>query len=192
MSLHFNATQAGKNEVEGPETYCITPVGAASSNAQGEGSSYGATTANRSRISEPAAGVSDGKIARAKSGRGRPWRPPRAFCRPTRRAMPAILIEGAYMTNPTESKRIYDVRLGAGKWRRPLWTELPMIENWPCRPRPIIRRRSRCCSEQPSGLTNDTRERRVPRSACNPMTNQSIFSTAVHAIFPAGRSRRPC
>ena len=47
VSLHFNAAQTGKSEVEGPETYCITPVGASSSNAQGEGSNYGATTANR-------------------------------------------------------------------------------------------------------------------------------------------------
>ena len=30
VSLHFNATPTGKNEVEGPETYCITPVGASS------------------------------------------------------------------------------------------------------------------------------------------------------------------
>ena len=28
VSLHFNATPTGKNDVEGPETYCITPVGA--------------------------------------------------------------------------------------------------------------------------------------------------------------------
>src|SRR5271157_2597527 len=47
VSLHFNATQTGKSDVQGPETYCITPVGAASSNAQGEGGGYGATTANR-------------------------------------------------------------------------------------------------------------------------------------------------
>ena len=34
ISLHFNATESGKNIVNGVETYCITPVGAASSNAR--------------------------------------------------------------------------------------------------------------------------------------------------------------
>ena len=41
ISLHFNATQTDKEDVHGPETYCITPVGASSSNASVEGSEYG-------------------------------------------------------------------------------------------------------------------------------------------------------
>jgi N-acetylmuramoyl-L-alanine amidase len=40
VSLHFNATQTGQDEVAGPETYCITPVGAASSNAHGENGEF--------------------------------------------------------------------------------------------------------------------------------------------------------
>ena len=53
ISLHFNAAQTDKDEVAGPETYCITPAGADSSNAHGESSEFGAaigtgpTTANR-------------------------------------------------------------------------------------------------------------------------------------------------
>ena len=47
VSLHFNATPTGENEVEGPQTYCITPVGASSTDAQGEGANFGATAANR-------------------------------------------------------------------------------------------------------------------------------------------------
>ena len=46
ISLHFNATESSRNEVSGAETYCITPVGASSSNAEGKGASYGATPAN--------------------------------------------------------------------------------------------------------------------------------------------------
>jgi N-acetylmuramoyl-L-alanine amidase len=108
VSLHFNATQTGRNEVAGPETYCITPVGAASSNAQGEGSGWGATTANLSEnkslllayqmqrsltqnLHAPDRGVRRARFAVLRDA-----------------AMPAILIEGGYMTNPTEGKKIFD------------------------------------------------------------------------------------
>jgi N-acetylmuramoyl-L-alanine amidase len=108
VSLHFNATQAGKNEVEGPETYCITPVGAASSNAQGEGGNFGVTTANhfenqslelayqmeKSLVKN--LGVEDRGVRRAR------------FAVLRDAAMPAILIEGGYMTHPSEGKRIFD------------------------------------------------------------------------------------
>ena len=108
MSLHFNAAQAGKNEVEGPETYCITPVGAASSNAQGEGGGVGATTANRyenqslllayrmEKALVQNLGVVDRGVRRAR------------FAVLRDAAMPAILIEGGYMTHPSEGKRIFD------------------------------------------------------------------------------------
>jgi N-acetylmuramoyl-L-alanine amidase len=108
VSLHFNAAQAGKNEVEGPETYCITPVGAASSNAQGEGGGGGATTANHyenqslllayrmERALVQNLGVVDRGVRRAR------------FAVLRDAAMPAILIEGGYMTHPSEGKRIFD------------------------------------------------------------------------------------
>ena len=107
VSLHFNATPTGRDQVQGPETYCITPVGASSTNARGEGSDYGATTANRS---EPQSlrfayeiekalvqnlGVPDRGVRRARY----------AVLRDAQ--MPAILIEGGYMTHPVESKTIY-------------------------------------------------------------------------------------
>jgi len=108
ISLHFNATQTGQNEVAGPETYCITPVGAASSNAQGEGADDGATTANRfenkslllayqmEKSLVQSLHVDDRGVRRAR------------FAVLRDAAMPAILIEGGYMTNPTEGKKIYD------------------------------------------------------------------------------------
>jgi N-acetylmuramoyl-L-alanine amidase len=108
VSLHFNATQAAKNEVAGPETYCITPVGAASSNAQGEGGDYGATTANRFenqslllayRMEKSLVqnlGAEDRGVRRAR------------FAVLRDAAMPAILIEGGYMTHPSEGKKIFD------------------------------------------------------------------------------------
>ena len=108
VSLHFNAAQSGKNEVDGPETYCITPVGASSSNAQGEGGGSGATTANR---------YENKSLLFAYQMQKALVQNLRADDRGVRRArfavlrdaaMPAILIEGGYMTHPTESRKIFD------------------------------------------------------------------------------------
>ena len=108
VSLHFNATASGQAEVSGPETYCITPVGASSSNAQGEGANYGATPAN---VSEKKSlllayqvqkalvnnlGVNDRSVRRARF----------AVLRDCE--MPAILVESGYMTHPVEGKKIFE------------------------------------------------------------------------------------
>jgi len=108
VALHFNATETGKNEVAGPETYCITPVGAASSNAQGEGGNSGATTANRyENKSLLLAYQMEKSLVRNLGAEDRGVRRAR-FAVLRDAAMPAILIEGGYMTNPTEGKKIYD------------------------------------------------------------------------------------
>lgn len=108
VSLHFNATTSGKAEVSGPETYCITPVGASSSNAQGEGANYGATPANLSekkslllayqvqRALVKNLEVEDRSVRRAR------------FAVLRDAEMPAILIESGYMTHPVEGKKIFD------------------------------------------------------------------------------------
>ena len=108
VSLHFNATPTGKNEVEGPQTYCITPVGASSTDAQGEGAGYGATTANRvEQKSLLLAYQVQKSLVRNLSAKDRGVRRARyAVLRDA--TMPAILIEGGYMTHPVESKKIYD------------------------------------------------------------------------------------
>src|SRR6185369_523541 len=108
VSLHFNATETGKNVVAGPETYCITPVGAASSNAQGEGSGSSATTANRYETkSLLLAYQMEKSLVRNLGAEDRGVRRAR-FAVLRDAAMPAILIEGGYMSNPTEGKKIYD------------------------------------------------------------------------------------
>jgi len=108
VSLHFNATETGRDEVAGPETYCITPVGASSSNAQGEGAGFGPTTANHFEFNSlflayqvqkslvQNLGVPDRGVRRAR------------FAVLRDAAMPAILIEGGYMTHPTEGRKIFD------------------------------------------------------------------------------------
>ena len=114
ISLHFNATQVGKNEVAGPETYCITPVGASSSNAHGEGGEFGSTigdgptTANRcENQSLLLAYQMERSLVQNLHAEDRGVRRAR-FAVLRDAAMPAILIEGGYMTNPTEGKKIYD------------------------------------------------------------------------------------
>jgi len=114
ISLHFNAAQTDKDDVQGPETYCITPVGASSSNAHGESSEFGSSIASGSTVANRSEdkslllayqiqkslvqnlNVTDRSVRRARF----------AVLRDAQ--MPAILIEGGYMTNPTEGKKIYD------------------------------------------------------------------------------------
>jgi N-acetylmuramoyl-L-alanine amidase len=114
VSLHFNAAQSEKDTVAGPETYCITPVGAASSNAHGESGEFGSgigagpTTANRfGNKSLLLAYQMEKSLVQNLGAEDRGVRRAR-FAVLRDAAMPAILIEGGYMTNPTESKKIYD------------------------------------------------------------------------------------
>jgi len=107
VSLHFNATEEGRGEVEGPETYCITPAGASSTNARGEGSDHGPTPANRDEDDSLLFAYQLQKsLVRNLDAEDRGVRRARfAVLRDAR--MPAILIEGGYMSNPYQSKQIY-------------------------------------------------------------------------------------
>jgi len=113
VSLHFNATPTGKNEVEGPETYCITPVGASSTNARGETGEFGPavgagpTLANRNEQRSLLLAYQIQKsLVRNLGAEDRGVR--RARYRVLRDAtMPAVLIEGGYMTHPVEGRKIF-------------------------------------------------------------------------------------
>jgi N-acetylmuramoyl-L-alanine amidase len=114
ISLHFNAAQTDKNSVSGPETYCITPAGARSSNDHGENSEFSSTadtrftTANRNeQKSLLFAYQMEKSLALSLNAEDRGVRRAR-FAVLRDATMPAILIEGGYMTNPLEGKKIYD------------------------------------------------------------------------------------
>jgi N-acetylmuramoyl-L-alanine amidase len=108
VSLHFNATESGRDTVTGAETYCITPVGTSSSNAEGRGAGYGATPANAvekkslllayqvQKALVKNYGATDRSVRRAR------------FAVLREAEMPAILVEGGYMTHPNDGKKIFD------------------------------------------------------------------------------------
>lgn len=108
VSLHFNATESSKAEVNGLETYCITPVGASSSNAEGKGASYGATPANVvERKSLLLAYQVQKSLVKTLAAEDRSVRRAR-FAVLREAEMPSILVESGYLTHPAEGKKIAD------------------------------------------------------------------------------------
>lgn len=114
ISLHFNSFPSDPASVQGPETYCITPVGAASSNdSEGVGAGHGACPQNRfedrslllayqvQRSLVKSLGMTDRSVRRAR------------FEVLRTAEMPAILIEGGYMSHPAEGRKIFDA-----DWRK--------------------------------------------------------------------------
>jgi N-acetylmuramoyl-L-alanine amidase len=107
VSLHFNSTEEGRNDVKGTEIYCLTPAGATSTNARGEGDTHW-VEGNRNdeknmllayqmqKSYEKTMSVEDRGVKRAR------------FQVLREAAMPAILIEGGFMSHPTEGKKIYE------------------------------------------------------------------------------------
>jgi len=111
ISLHFNAV--GEKAVAGPQTYCITPVGATSSNSHGENSEFGSsvgtgpTEANRCEDKSLllAYQVEKSLVQNLDADDQGVKRARFAVLRDA--TMPSILIEGGFMTNPLEGKKIY-------------------------------------------------------------------------------------
>jgi N-acetylmuramoyl-L-alanine amidase len=111
VSLHFNAFPP-VTEVKGVEVYCCTPAGATSFNSGGEGDTRG-VAGNRNdeknfllayqvqRAIVKNLQIEDRGIKRAR------------YLVLREATMPAILIEGGFMSNPAEGRKIYDPA-----WRR--------------------------------------------------------------------------
>jgi N-acetylmuramoyl-L-alanine amidase len=107
VSLHFNAADAGRSTVQGAEVYCLTPVGASSTNARGEGADAGWCAGN---------GHNDQNLLLAYQVQKSLTRNLAVADRGVRRArfavlrdavMPAVLIEAGFMSNPAEGRKIF-------------------------------------------------------------------------------------
>ncbi len=108
VSLHFNAAEIGRDQANGAESYCLTPFGASSTNARGEGADAGSAEGNRfndknfllayqiQKSLVRSLGVEDRGVRRARY----------AVLRDA--AMPAVLIEAGFMSHPVEGKKIFD------------------------------------------------------------------------------------
>ncbi|HUR45399.1 MAG TPA: N-acetylmuramoyl-L-alanine amidase [Candidatus Saccharimonadales bacterium] len=109
VSLHFNsANGVGTSQVTGTEVYCLTPARTSSTNAGGEGSNTGSYPGNRFDSKNMLLAYQVQKtLLKNLSTEDRGVRRAR-FAVLRTAEMPAILIEGGFMSNKTEAKKIYD------------------------------------------------------------------------------------
>jgi N-acetylmuramoyl-L-alanine amidase len=106
VSLHFNASGAAASSVQGAEVYCLTPAGAPSTNAGGEGGGSAAFAGNRynnenmflayqvQKMLARRVPVEDRGVHRAR------------FWVLRDAVMPAVLIEAGFLTHPVEARKI--------------------------------------------------------------------------------------
>ncbi len=109
LSLHFNSSPEARSDVRGIETYCLTPAGARSSNtAAGQTGDTRILPANRNNsASLRLAYLTQKKLVQQLGAEDRGVK--RARYEVLREAeMPAILIEGGFLSHPTEGKKIFE------------------------------------------------------------------------------------
>ena len=100
VSLHFNAAETGRSTVQGAEVYCLTPAGASSTNARGEGAGAGSFPGQSAQRQEPVPGIpgaegADANLAVEDRGVRRA-----RFAVLRDAVMPAVLIEAGFMSHP--------------------------------------------------------------------------------------------
>ncbi len=107
VSLHFNSTETSRSSVRGAQVFCLTPAGASSTNARGEGGGAGWFAGNRNnernlflayevqKSLTRNLGVEDHGVRRAR------------FAVLRDAVMPAILIEAGFMSHPDEGRKIF-------------------------------------------------------------------------------------
>ncbi|HAM73791.1 MAG TPA: hypothetical protein DCM86_19325 [Verrucomicrobiales bacterium] len=105
LSLHFNAFEGPA--AQGLEVYCLTPVGASSTNANGEGADSPACVGNRFDERNVQLAFELQKTLVRRLGREDRGMRRARFAVLRDAAMPAVLIEGGFMSSPSESKWIY-------------------------------------------------------------------------------------
>lgn len=126
ISLHFNSAGYASSEVGGVEVYCMTPQRASSTNARGEGGKTGPFTGNLNNAKNMVLAYElDKAIVRGASVEDRGVKRAR-FAVLRTAEMPAVLIEGGFMSNPAESKKIY-----SATWRKQMAQSIVTgIENY--------------------------------------------------------------
>lgn len=107
VSLHFNAVETSSQTVQGAQVFCLTPPGAASTNAGGEKGAAGWYPGNRlnnrnlllafqvQKALTHELGAEDRGVRRARFV---------VLCDAT---MPAILVEAGFMSHPVEGRKIF-------------------------------------------------------------------------------------
>lgn len=109
VSLHFNGTGGDRASAQGSEVYAMTPAGAASTNARGEGAGSRAYAGNRNNSKNLLLAYQIQKsLVRGLQSEDRGVR--RARFEVLREAtMPAALIEAGFLSHPVEGKKISTV-----------------------------------------------------------------------------------
>lgn len=107
VSLHFNGTGGNRSAAQGSEVYAMTPVGAASTNARGEGAGARAYPGNRNNSKNLLLAYQIQKsLVQTLRSEDRGVR--RARFEVLREAtMPAVLIEAGFLSHPIEGKKIF-------------------------------------------------------------------------------------
>jgi len=107
VSLHFNAAELRRDSVQGAEVYCLTPTGASSTNARGEGAGAGSFPGNRFNDKNLFLAFQVQKaLTRNLSVEDRGLRRAR-FAVLRDAVMPAVLIEAGFMSHPAEGRKIF-------------------------------------------------------------------------------------
>jgi len=110
VSLHFNSAESSRTVVRGAEVYCLTPAGASSTNARGEGTGAGTGWCPGNRCNDRNLLLAY-EVQKALTGNltveDRGVRRAR-FAVLRDATMPAVLIEAGFMSHPEEGKRIFD------------------------------------------------------------------------------------
>lgn len=107
LSLHFNGTGGDRSAAQGSEVYAMTPAGAASTNARGEGAGARAYAGNRNDARNLLLAYQVQKsLLKTLGSEDRGVR--RARFEVLREAtMPAVLIEAGFLSHPVEGKKIF-------------------------------------------------------------------------------------
>jgi N-acetylmuramoyl-L-alanine amidase len=106
ISLHFNAAESGRSTVQGAEVYCLTPAGATSTNARGEGNGEGPFPGNRHNDQNLFLAYQVQKaLTRNLTVEDRGVRRAR-FAVLRDAVMPAVLIEAGFLSHPVEGRQI--------------------------------------------------------------------------------------